>query len=163
MPAPDIEPIDTRILAAIAAQLAQITTANGFYNDVAGAGIEPLAFDENDNYPQIVVREETKLVSGTKPSGFDVTRLLALTGFMPFQSGNAMRDAGRLRDDIEVRAQQLKSADFKDANGVPMLSSIELSGTQEIKNSDEVENIVEVIVRVQVTYRRFFQRPAGGL
>lgn len=163
MPAPDIDPIDARILLAIAARLATISSANGYYTEVAGAGIEPLAFDSSDNYPQIVVREETSAISDSKASGFQDTKVVSMTGYYEFSPGTVASRGFKLRDDITNCAAQFKQADFKDADGVPMISTIALTGVREIKNSDENADFVEVVVRVQVTYRKFFQRPAGGL
>lgn len=163
MTAPTLEPIDNRILTAIAAKLAGISTANNYYNDVAGAGIEPLAFDDGDQYPQIVVREESSVFSDTKGNGFEDTKVVAMSGFFPFTPGTAAQMGFRLREDITVCAAKLAKADFLNADGSPLINTIALTGAREIKNSDENADFVEVVVRVQVTHRRFFPRPAGGL
>jgi len=157
MTAPTADPKDMQIMQRMALVLGAISQANGYYTDVKGAGIEPLAFDDGDQYPQIVVHDEGSDISDTKSTGYQDDLTLAAVGYMPFVAGSAIATALRLRDDITQAIQRIKPADFRDAQDVQMVSTCALAGNREIKNSDQAENFVEVVVRCKFTYRKFIR------
>jgi hypothetical protein len=170
MSAPDFDPIDLQIIKLLAAAMGQITQANGYYFDVAGAGIEPLQFGAGDQYPQIVVHEETSSISDNTVAGYQDEKVYALIGYIQAGRGNnAITNAHWLRDDIIARAAQLRPADFMGtvAGGVQrqLVRSINLvAGAREIAATDETKDFLQVIgARVSLDYRRFFPRPQGGL
>lgn len=156
MTAPSAPPIVTQILDALATLLSGISQAAGYYTDVHDAGIEPLAFDSNDSYPQIVVHEESATIADTNARAFAEDLVIAVHGFIPFDTGTVIDTGLKLRDDITRCLQNVKSSDLIGANGAQLVNSIGLAGVREVKNSDEHSDFLEVIVRVQCNYRVFY-------
>lgn len=171
MTAPTVEPIVLRIMRAYADKLGQISRANGFYNDVAGSGVEPLAFDDGDSYPQIVVELESSQISDSKESSYQDSVVLAARGFVPVQTGSGYATALTLLDDMTriTRSITRKTFQLGDApaagyeNANPSLvTKWDIGQHREIVPSDVAQGFLEVIVRVACEYRDF-SAPMSGV
>jgi len=170
MSAPATDPILLQIMTAFAAALAQISIANGFYNDVTGAGVEPLAFNDQDTYPQIVVQLESSDITDSKNSGYQDTSVLAAHGFLQIDAGTAYATALKLLDDMTRVARSITSKTFRIGtapapgylNANPsMVETWDIQLGREVVPSEVSEGFLEVIVRARITYRDFSPPLAG--
>ena len=172
MPAPTDDPIISQIMLKLCAALATISQANGFYNDLGGApGIEPLAFNQGDTYPQIVVQEESGDISDSNTSGFQDTAVLAAIGFVQIDPASGYATAFKLRADMIRVMRSITLATFKQPSSDPtgyvstgkqLVSNWNIDAKREIVPSEISEGFLEVIVRATVTYRDF-SPPAMGI
>lgn len=172
MTAPTVEPIVLRIMRAYASALALISTADGFYNDVAGAGIEPLAFGASDSYPQIVVQLETSAISDSKaPAAYQDSIVIAAHGFVQIDAASSYATAMKLLDDmtrvtrsITRKTFQLGTApaDGYENSNPSLVSKWDIGQHREIVPSDIAQGFLEVIVRVACDYRDF-SAPMSGV
>jgi len=162
--APTADPILLQIMTAFAAALAKISLANGFYNDVIAAGVEPLAFNEQDSYPQIVVQIESSTLSDSKASACQDTAVLTAHGFLAVAPGSAYSTACKLLDDMTRVVRSITPKTFRVGpepdlgyvNGNPSLvEKWDFELGREIVPSEIAEGFLEVIVRASVTYRDF--------
>jgi hypothetical protein len=162
--APTFDPIVVQILKKFCTVLASISQANGYYNDVADAGIEPLAFDDGDQYPRIVVEEEESNIDESNATSYQDVLSLAVRGFMVAPSSGVVDAAHRLRDDITRSIQTARRSQFVNTMGDQLVNNWALSGKREILSADEApaDGFVEVVVRVSCDYKQFF-RPAAGI
>lgn len=172
MSSPTIEPIILRIMRAYAAALVQISPDNGFYNTVAGAGVEPLAFDAGDSYPQIVVQLESSNITDNKAAaGYQDSVVLAAHGFVQTDSASSYATAMTLLDDMTRVTRSITRKTF--ALGTPPAAGYENSNPslvtkwdiqqhREIVASDIAQGFLEVIVRVACEYRDF-SAPMSGV
>lgn len=161
MTAPTADPRCMQIMQKLAVVLGGISQANGFYTDVAGAGIEPLSFDGTDVYPRIVVHEETSTIGDQKSQGYQDDLILEIVGYGKFAAGEMMARALRLRDDITKALQCIRARDFLDAHGDQLVNECALAGERAIKNSDQTAGVLEITVHWSCSYRQFFPRPKG--
>jgi hypothetical protein len=168
---PTVEPIALRIMRAYAAVLAQISPDNGFYNTVAGAGVEPLAFDAGDSYPQIVVQLESSNITDNKAAAVQDSVVLAAHGFVQTDSASSYATAMTLLDDMTRVTRSITRKTF--ALGTPPAAGYENSNPslvtkwdieqhREIVASDIAQGFFEVIVRVACEYRDF-SAPMSGV
>lgn len=172
MSSPSVDPIILRIMRAYAAALAMINTGAGFYNDVADAGVEPLAFDQGDSYPQIVVQIESSTLSDSKaPAAYQDSVVLSAHGFVPVDASSGYATAIKLLDDMTRVTRSITRNTFKlgtapDAgyeNSNPSLvSKWDIGQHREIVASDVAQGFLEVIVRVACDYRDF-SAPMSGV
>lgn len=163
MTAPTVDPILLRILAALCVPLRLITQANGFYNDVAGVGAEPFAFNEQDSYPQIVVHEESGEISDSSESGYQDDVIIALHGYLKTSSAStAYAEAQRFSADIKRLAKSITAKTFDDGAGGSLVRNWSINQKHEIVESELSEGLLEVIVRVALDYRDF-SPPVPGI
>jgi len=171
MPAPAADPIILQILNAVCAALRVISQANNFYNNVAGVGIEPIAFDTNDSYPQIVVQEESGEVTDQAPGGIQDASVIAAHGYVQITPGSGYATALKLRDDITRVFRSITKETFKTANTSPagyvnngkqLVREWSVIQKREIVESDIAEGFLEVIVRAACDYRDF-SPPVTGI
>lgn len=171
MPAPTDDPIILQIMNALCAALRKISQTNGFYNDVAGVGIEPLAFNKQDSYPQIVVQEESGEIADSTPAGYQGGAVLAAIGFVPITPGSGYATALKLRDDMTRVMRSITKETFKGPNTAPVgyvpngkqiVREWSIDEKREIVNSELAEGFLEVIVRAAVDYRDF-SPPVSGI
>lgn len=175
MPSPDIDPRIVQIMDALCAKFLLIKQDNAFYNDVAGAGIEPLSFNENDSYPQIVVRLNLSDITDSNERGYQDDTILESHGFLPITavSVNGYRSALKLLDDMTRLVRSITPETFKAVGDPPpetgyvnpakqLVTSWSVNQKREIVESEIAEGFLEVIVRVAVGYRDF-SPPAPGI
>ena len=165
MTAPTVNPIIVQIMLALCAKLTLITQDNGFYNTVAGAGIEPYAFDSAATFPQITVEEESAETTDSNPRGTQDAHVLAVHGFVKVEAATAYLTAHKLRADIKRLLASISRDTFK-AEGQPvqpgyvdpnkqLVREWSVDDKYEIVPSDLGEGFLEVICRATVTYRDF--------
>lgn len=165
MTAPTVEPIVLRIMRAYAAALAQISIDNGFYNDIAGAGVEPLAFDDGDAYPQIVVQLETSAISDSKaPAAYQDSIVIAAHGFVQIDAASSYATAMKLLDDMTRVTRSITRKTFQlgdvpatgyENSNPSLVSKWDIGQHREIVPSDVAQGFLEVIVRAACDYRDF--------
>lgn len=172
MSAPTADPIIVQILNAIASALLNtITTDNGFYSDIAGAGIEPLAFNQQDTYPQLVVHEQSSSISDSNEDGYQDSVVVEVHGFLESGSATAYASAFKLRDDITRVLRSITAETFKlgaapaigylNANR-SLVSKWSVNEQRSVVESELAAGFVEVIVRASFDYRDF-SRPVPGI
>lgn len=163
MSSPTTQPIIVQILDNIADALASsINPANGFYTTVAGAGIEPLAFNEQDTYPRIVVQEESSDISDSNARSYQDSVVIAVHGFVRVDAQSSYRSALQLRADITRVLQGITKLTLSDANGNALTRGLALTGHREVVPSDVAQGFLEVIVRVACDYRNT-SPPVSGI
>lgn len=163
MTAPVADPIIVQILDAVAGALAKISQARGFYNDVAKAGIEPIALNAQSQYPQIAVREAGDKVDDSNGKGA-VARSATIEAYGVAKVGttNAMRDAHKLRNDMERVMRSISVTTFS-AAGVDAVNKWGVLDEAAIDDLDSIaEGYVAVTVKVPVEYRDF-SPPVQGI
>ncbi len=163
MTAPTVDPIILQILNAVCVPLRGITQANGFYTDVAGVGIEPLAFNTQDPFPQIVVHEESGQISDSNATGYQDDALIAIHGFLKTTSAvTAYAEAHRFSSDIKRIARSITAQTFRNAEGKSIVRTWSINEKHEIVPSELGEGFLEVIVRAACDYRDF-SPPVPGI
>jgi hypothetical protein len=164
MTAPTADPIILQVMTALCVALGKISQANGFYNNVAGVGIEPLAFNGQDTFPQIVVQEESGEISDSTPSGYQDSAVLAVHGFVPTTAATAYATALKLRDDITRVLRSITPTTFQQTNTAPtgyvpngkqLVAKWSVDEKREVIDSELAEGFLEVVVRASVDYRDF--------
>lgn len=165
MTAPAIDPIVLRIMRAYADILGQISQASGFYNNVAGSGVEPLTFDDGDSYPQIVVELESSQISDSKaPASYQDSIVIAARGFVPVQTGSGYATALTLLDDMTRVTRSITRKTFQlgdvpatgyENSNPSLVSKWDIGQHREIVPSDVAQGFLEVIVRAACDYRDF--------
>ena len=156
MTAPTAEPTILQILLALCTALMEITQDNGFYNDVAGAGVEPLSFNAQDSFPQITVREDSNKVTDSNGRG-NVARdaVISVHGFVPIDAATAYTTAYRFRDDIERVLRSVTQVTMADALGKPIVNTWSVLDESAIEPSELAEGFLEVVCGVSCSYRDF--------
>jgi hypothetical protein len=171
MPVPTDDPIILQIMTMVCTALGKISQANGFYNNVAGIGIEPLAFNQGDSYPQIVVHEESGRISDSTPNGYQDSAVLAVHGFIPVDATNAYVTALKLRDDITRVVRSITPKTFQAGpppatgyinSGKQLVMTWTIDQQREVIDSEIAEGFLEVVVRAAVDYRDF-SPPFSGI
>lgn len=166
-------PIIVQIMDRLCVAFGVITLDNGFYNDLVGVGIEPLAFGPQDLFPQIIVHEESGQVVDSRANGFQDSSLLDAIGFVKSGVTDAYRTAYKLRDDMTRVMRSITAETFKAATeALPepgyvkdtkqLVTSWSIEQQREIVQSEIAEGFLEVHVRASVVYRDF-SPPVPGI
>lgn len=163
MTAPTSDPILSRILTALCVPLRLITQDNGFYNTVAAVDVEPLALNESDSFPQILVEDESGEITDSTESGFQDSVVIAMHGYLKIaDTSTARRDARRLSADIKRIAKSITPTTFDNGAGGSLVRSWSINEKHEIVPSALGEGFLEVIVRASCDYRDF-SPPVPGI
>lgn len=169
MSAPTTDPILLQIMLAFAAALAQISPANGFYNTVEAADVEP-HYDRLNDGVIIHVKLETSDITDSKKHAYQDTALLAAHGFVAIDAASSRATAIKLLDDMLRISRSITSKTFQIGAPAPagyvnanpsIVESWDFEQKREIVESEIADGFLEVIVRVLVTYRDFNPPLAG--
>lgn len=157
MSSPAADPISLQVLTLLAGALAQISVANGFYTDVAAAGVEPINFDVPNTWPRIFVHEESGNIADSNAQLAMFDTVVAVQALMPVKAANAVANAHRLRDDM-VRAcgRIAQNKRVFEVDGTQLVKSFQLLGPVEVTVAPDAQDFVQAVVHVSISHNRIF-------
>jgi len=150
-------PISLQIATALASALAQISVAAGYFNDVRGASIDFVNFGKADQFPQIVVAEESANITDSNAQAAYIDSVYVCTGFVPSSVVGAISAAHRLRDDMLTACGRIaRNKKVFEVDGTQLVREFQLIGPMEIHIAPDAQDFVQAVVRVSISHTRLF-------
>lgn len=153
------------ILQRIAAKLAAIAVAGGYFTDAGvRVDLERINLTEADTFPRIALAEDSSTVNAQTYSSTGVALMMPMVvlieGYLAADDDDAERQAHRLKYDISHALTCVRASDFAGIEGA-IVSKFEATGDRPTLRRPDGLSFVVVQVRATVTFSTFFPPVPG--